>query len=316
MQSSIHGAELQGNALIFHLIEHLKKKPPLGDITLVPCANPVGMDRKTGEYTDGRFDTITGENWNRAYWNASLEGVTGNFTVAEIKARVLSIIRKKLKTKLHFPEKLALTLQSMAMEADVVLDLHNANVSEPYLYSVDSALKDALYLGFRHIISIPPVFGGALDEAISAPWAKFQKQFKLKDEELPQGFTLELGGHELLSFEDGKKQCDGVVEFLKHHGVLSGKAKKPKAALVGDLKDYETLYAEMGGLYDFKSGTGKIVRKGAILAERLLFGKTGGVKTPVIASQDFLPILRYSSASVNEGDELYKGFTKWRTVSL
>jgi predicted deacylase len=314
LQSSIHGAELQGNAVIFHLIEYLKKNAPLGDVTLVPLANPVGMDRKTGEYTDGRFDTVTGENWNRAYWNAALDEIKEKLSISQIKERILKVIRKKLNSPLRFAEKLALTLQEMAMQADCVLDLHNANESLPYLYSVESALPDALYLGFPHIISMPPVFGGALDETIFAPWAKFQKQFALKDSEIPQGYTLELGSHERVSFADGKNQTDGILEYLKHQGVITGRAKKPEAAIVADIQDYKTIYAGAGGLYDFKIGTGSVIKKGAVIAEKLSFLAKGGVKTPVLAPYDFLPTLRYSSGAVNEGDELFKGFVKWRTL--
>ncbi|MCJ8347040.1 succinylglutamate desuccinylase/aspartoacylase family protein, partial [bacterium] len=39
IQSSLHGAELQGNALIYHLIQYLKTHDFCGSITLNPMAN-------------------------------------------------------------------------------------------------------------------------------------------------------------------------------------------------------------------------------------------------------------------------------------
>jgi len=67
IQANMHGAEVQGNAVIFQLLELLKNTEINGDITLVPYANPVGCNHKNGEYTLGRFDPITGVNWNRMY---------------------------------------------------------------------------------------------------------------------------------------------------------------------------------------------------------------------------------------------------------
>ena len=318
LQSSIHGAEHQGNPVIHHLIEFFKKNPPLGDVTLVPICNPVGMDHKSGEYTDGRYETATGDNWNRAYLDVAtpLEDLKGNYTVPELKSEMLKAIRKKLKSGVSFPQKLALTLQEMAMQADVVLDLHNANVSLPYVYSADMCLKDAVYLGFKHILSMPTTFGGALDEAICAPWAKLQKRHGLKDEALPQGYTVELGGQERISLEAGKNECANVIEFFKHHGIVSGRAKTPAPAMVCDLADYKTIYAPRGGLYDYKIETGSVIKKGTLMAECLNFGPSGGVVTEIRAEIDCMPTLHYSSSSVSEGDELFKIFSKWRSISI
>ena len=69
IQANMHGAEVQGNAVIFQLLEILKNSQVDGDITLVPYANPVGCNHKNGEYTLGRFDPITGVNWNRMYYS-------------------------------------------------------------------------------------------------------------------------------------------------------------------------------------------------------------------------------------------------------
>ena len=67
IQANVHGAEVQGNAVILQLLQYFKAHPPLGDVTLVPLANPLGINQKSGEFTLGRFDPITGINWNRAY---------------------------------------------------------------------------------------------------------------------------------------------------------------------------------------------------------------------------------------------------------
>ena len=55
IQANMHGAEVQGNAVIYQLLELLRSNELMtdikGDITLVPYANPVGCNHKNGEYT-------------------------------------------------------------------------------------------------------------------------------------------------------------------------------------------------------------------------------------------------------------------------
>ena len=328
LQASVHGAEIQGNAVIFYLIEYFKKNPPRGSVTLVPCANPVGMDRKTGEATSGRFDPTTGDNWNRAYFMPVIqkeedredpaqlcaETLPSGISRADLKKRMTRAIREKKENSFRFSEMLALTLQEMASHADLVLDLHTANSSQPYLYSSESTLNDALYFGLPTIISIPSKFGGAMDEAIFTPWTLLHHKYEWPAHSIPQAYTLELGNEEALSFFAGEKQAKGIIEFLKHHGVVSGKARKPSSAVVGMLKNYKTVYAKRGGLYEFIVPFGKPVQKGKVLAYCLHFNATGGVREPVISESKFYPLLHHTSGAVNEGDELTKGFVEWSTL--
>jgi len=50
IQANMHGAEVQGNAVIFQLLELLKNCDIQSNITLVPNANPVACNHKNGEY--------------------------------------------------------------------------------------------------------------------------------------------------------------------------------------------------------------------------------------------------------------------------
>ena len=62
IQSSIHGAEVQGNG--GYLPSHSAPEEHIcGEIILVPnCCNPIGTNIKAGEYTLGRFDPVNGTN--------------------------------------------------------------------------------------------------------------------------------------------------------------------------------------------------------------------------------------------------------------
>ena len=48
IQANMHGAEVQGNAVIFQLLERLKNVEFKGEITLVPYANPVACNHTNG----------------------------------------------------------------------------------------------------------------------------------------------------------------------------------------------------------------------------------------------------------------------------
>ena len=112
IQANMHGAEVQGNAVIFQLLELLKYCEIEANITLVPYANPIGCNHKNGEYTLGRFDPITGENWNRMYHFD--EAIISPFVEGHIDAseaeiqtdfeQLLPTIQTKVVEKLvHFP---------------------------------------------------------------------------------------------------------------------------------------------------------------------------------------------------------------------
>ena len=69
IQASMHGAEHQGNALIYHILDYAESHDIQGSLRIIPQANPLAINTKTGNYTQGRFNPNTGHNWNRLYSN-------------------------------------------------------------------------------------------------------------------------------------------------------------------------------------------------------------------------------------------------------
>ena len=67
LQSGVHGAELQGHLVIQELIKQLPDLLHKGSVTCIPCANPIGLNHKIGEFTAGRYHPVSRENWNRNY---------------------------------------------------------------------------------------------------------------------------------------------------------------------------------------------------------------------------------------------------------
>lgn len=335
IQSSIHGAEVQGNVVIYHLLQQLRRYEICGEIILVPNCNPVGTNIKAGEYTMGRFDPVNGTNWNRGYYfdadkvHEFALSVTPEESVEVIKNRFKAFLRDAIEAKLASPwglglaQQLNLKLQRLAVDADFVLDLHNGPVSTRHLYVPEYAKEAALSFNFPHCIFIPNVFAGALDEATFCPWWTLQEllseKFNRKVNFNVEAFTLEMGSQEVIDFKEGEVDAQSILAYLNQRGVLVDCRVKPKAMrrLGVKLSDYKTLFTQWGGMVEYCARPGDEVKKGDVLARILNIDELdndSGTFT-LTAPCDLIPILHFPSASVLSGTQLYKVFTKYFTLS-
>jgi uncharacterized protein len=324
IQSSIHGSEVQGNGVIHFLSEEFSLRPPLGDVYLVPFANPQAMDRKAGEFTDGRFDPTTGDNWNRGYWRAvirspqeredidQVEVISGE-SEESFRRRVAQAFKARSRRELPFFRKLCLQLQTLAWSCHHVLDFHNANESIEYIYCLDRDLESSKAFGVAAAILIPPKFGGALDEAIQEPWTIWADAGGVG--ERAKAFTLEWGSQEILSLDRARDQARRTMNYLKRVGVVEGKGKASLGSMIcADLADYRLIPAPVGGLYDFDDILGQPMKRQERIA-RVLVGTKGGTELrEVRTSRPLFPLLHYSSSVLHEGDEMLKGFVKWKIL--
>jgi predicted deacylase len=331
IQSSIHGAEVQGNVVIYHLLQALQSTPIKGEIILVPNCNPVGTNIKAGEYTLGRFDPVNGTNWNRGYFYdeskvfSFADTLQSDMKEQEIKSAFRQLWANAIEEKLRQPwglglaQQLNLSLQRMAVKADIVLDLHNGPVSTRHVYIPEYAKEAAYQFSIPHCIFIPNVFAGALDEACFSPWWTLQdllkKKFTREIDFGVQAFTLEMGSQEVIDFDEGKKDARGILGFLACKGVLDNRQYTPdKMVRVGvSLSNYKTLYTDFGGMVEYCVKPGQRVTKGEVMAKVLNIDDLDSTNAiyEVLAPCDLIPILHFPSASVLSGTQLYKCFTQY-----
>jgi hypothetical protein len=334
IQSSIHGAEVQGNVVIFHLLQALQNTPIKGEIVLVPNCNPVGTNIKAGEYTMGRFDPVNGTNWNRGYFYdvAKVHSFAQTLDVAaneqDIKREFRALWAGAIEQKLSQPwglglaQQLNLTLQKMAVKADIVLDLHNGPVSTRHIYIPEYAKQAAYQFSIPHCIFIPNVFAGALDEACFSPWWTLQDLLKEGfDRDIDfgvQAFTLEMGSQEVIDFNEGAKDARGILGYLACKGVLSEAQFKPDTMtrLGVTLDNYKTMFTDFGGMVEYCVKPGQKVARGEVMARVLNIDDLDSINAikEVIAPCDLIPILHFPSASVLSGTQLYKCFTKYEEL--
>lgn len=348
IQANMHGAEVQGNAVIFQLLELLKYCDIQANITLVPYANPIGCNHKNGEYTLGRFDPITGVNWNRMYHFD--EGIISPFVEQhidasedEIRSDFEQLLLDQIENKLDHNiwglttgQRIAYQLQRMAHQADLVLDLHTGPISSKHLYCAEYAKASANYFDIPHTIFIPNDFDGAMDEATFCPWWSLQQAFEDKGRNFTMGegafakesFTVELGSQEQIDLAVAEEDAMSILSYLQHKGVISGNNKPevlPTNFLPQEmtryacyLKDYKALYSPMGGMVDYLAEFGKPLAAGEPLARILRMDNYSSESTDngeslhnICLESEVLPILHFASASVNQGTELYKVFINY-----
>ncbi len=330
IQANMHGAEVQGNAVIFQLLELLKELDFQGEITLVPYANPVACNHKNGEYTLGRFDPITGVNWNRMYHFD--DGFIPEFVQqysdshkleieTAFKQKLQQIMIDKLEHNqygLTTGQRIAYQLQKMAHQADIVLDLHTGPISSKHLYCPEYAQQSASYFNIEHTILIPNVFDGAMDEATFCPWWTLQNEFAKQGRNIhfnKESFTVELGSQEQIDLAVAKQDATSILTYLAAKQVLINSNFVPEnmTRYACYLKDYKAFYSPMGGMVDYLAEFGKPLAAGEPLVKILRMDNYGDGDAIHYLSldHDVLPILHFASASVNQGTELYKVFTNF-----
>ncbi|MEI5639881.1 MULTISPECIES: succinylglutamate desuccinylase/aspartoacylase family protein [unclassified Pseudoalteromonas] len=333
IQANMHGAEVQGNAVIYQLLERLKHLPLQADITLVPYANPIGCNQKSGEFTLGRFDPITGTNWNRMYVDHSAIATEfaaqhPDLAVADIKqqfrAQLIARNQQQLDAaanRVNTGKRIALNLQQLAHEADIVLDLHTGPISAKHLYCPEYAKHSARYFNIPHVLLIPSDFDGAMDEASFCPWWQLQQAYAEIGREIPvmtEAFTVELGSQEKIDLDEALNDANSILSYLSYKEAFTESLYQPQemtryACL---LENYRAFYAPMGGMVEYSVKPGEQVQAGQTIAKILRMERylSEAPLNHISLDEDAIAILHFASASVNQGTELYKFFTKVETL--
>lgn len=326
IQANVHGAEVQGNAVIYQLMKLLESCTVLGEITLVPLANPLAINQKSGEFTLGRFDPITGANWNREYlshaidlaqWYKAHAKLSDSELVQAYRSTLVEACQQRLVNDwgVTTGHRLAVNLQAMAHSADIVLDLHTGPKSCKHLYCPEYDIGAAQYFTIPYTLIIPNSFGGAMDEAAFCPWWQLSEYAQSQGRDLPiavSAFTLELASQERICLEDALIDAKGILAYLSHRGVIAETFAPAKMARFGCyLKDYKKYHAPTAGLVEYVAPVGDFLAAGETLVNLLrldLYG-TKEELTALSLPLDCVPILHFASASVHQGTELYKVMT-------
>ena len=303
IQASLHADEVPGMLVAHHLRQRLDALQAQGrvrgEVVLVPAANPVGLGQWLLRGFQGRFDLASGENFNRHYADLTdtvaqaVAGRLGQDTAANVVA-----VRAALRSAaLALPanntlESLRKTLFTLAVDADIVLDLHCDGEALLHLYTTPGCWPQAALLarciGARAALLADRSGGDPFDEACSMPWPQLEQRLGVPLPQACMAVTIELRGEADVQHALAAQDADGILHFLALRGVLDLPVPEapPLRCQPTPLAGSIPLTAPAGGMVVFAQVPGAQVRAGDLLAE-LIDPLTGRV-TPVTAPVDGL----------------------------
>jgi len=302
IQAALHADEVPGMLVAQFLRTELAALEAAGkirgEIILVPAANPIGLGQAIIGAPFGRFDLTTGTNFNRAYKHVANElklslagklGPDAGANVAVVRAHALeSVASWRPDTDADALKK---TLLGMAIDADIVLDLHCDNEAVLHVYAgtplADAVGPLAAYMGAHALLLALEAGGEPFDEACSRLWwdlaAHFGPDFPIPAACLST--TVELRGEMDVSYEYAKQDARGLLNFLAHAGVLDMEHDSLPAALCAPtpLEGVEPIAAPHAGVLVFLKNLGDKVQAGDAIADLIdpVSGKTTTLKSSV-----------------------------------
>jgi predicted deacylase len=334
VQAALHADEIPGMIAAHHLREHLLRLEGegriVGEIVLVPSANPIGLAQKLLGQPVGRFDLANGVNFNRGYPNVVAAvtsrvetGLTADagHNIGLIRAALVSEIAA---WKTHNPsDVLKRTLLGLAIDADYVLDLHCDAEAVVHLYthtlSADALAPLSSYLGAQAVLVAEVSGDDPFDEACSRPWAELAARFP--DRPIPMAChaaTLEFRGEADVTDAWGRKDAMALAAFMMACGVIAGDAPPVPAALcqATPLAGSEPVIAPVSGMVLFRKDVGERVDAGEVVAD--IIDPLTGVSTPATAATSGVMFARILLRFASEGQRIAKvaGATATRTGNL
>ncbi len=304
VQAGIHADELPANLVAHHLAGLLEAADRggamLGEVVLVPLANPIGFSHVVLNDHQGRHHAQSGQNFNRGWPNvadAVADAVRQRLgTDAEAN---LALVREAVEQQLgkvvpgNEAESLRLLLMRLAADADIVLDLHTDAEAELHLY-VDpahwpGAADLAGLLGASVVMLCRGSGNDPFEETVCRPyWLTGESAAKVPVE-LPLSVVVELRGEGDVSDELARRDADALMRFLARRGIVAGAPVSPPAfsGIVAPFEATEIVKAPAGGIVVFKKELGDRVVAGDVLAEIVdPVGDGAAARTAVRASTD------------------------------
>ena len=335
IQASLHADEVPATLVAHFLRQELDRLDAegkiRGEVILVPAANPIGLSQTIHGTPFGRYDLSTGVNFNRAYKHVaedlkhSLEGKLGQDAEANV-----ALIREHARRSLEewAPTTagglLKKTLLSMAIDADIMLDLHCDNESVLHMYAGEplaEAVQPLAALMDAHVLLLARESGGEpFDEACSRLWWDLAEHFGPQVAIPPAcvAVTVELRGENDVRYELAQPDARALLHYLARAGVLDIPVEALPAARCKPtpLDAVEPLAAPHSGVLVFLKKLGDRVEAGETVAE--IVNPVTGKTTPVAPTRPGIFFASTAHRHLLRGMHVCKiaGETGYRTGNL
>jgi predicted deacylase len=286
VQAALHADELPGMLVAWYLKQRLSELEKagllLGEIVVVPVANPIGLAQVLMDTPLGRYEFESGQNFNR--WFVDLGQQVGDAIETQLNAdpqHNLQLIRSTLRSALNAQtastqlQSLRLTLQRLACDADMVLDLHCDFESVEHLYTTPEAWQQvellSRYLGAQASMLATDSGGQSFDECFTLVWWQLQQRFGDRFA-IPMGsfsVTVELRGQADVNHALASRDCQALINYLIYFGAIAGDVTPAPELLypATPLAAVEPVTTPTGGLLVFCAQPGEYVEAGQLIAE-------------------------------------------------
>ncbi|MDO9146674.1 MAG: M14 family metallopeptidase [Hydrogenophaga sp.] len=290
LQASLHAEELPGMLVAHYLRTHLEAADRegrlVGQVVLVPAANPIGLAQRLNHKAMGRFDLDTAQNFNRHYPDLALA------VLEDVKSRLCADAQTNVTTvrqsvgrwlnawqPLTELDSLRRQLLLLSHDADVAIDLHCDWEAALHLYSEEACWPPleplARWLGCEAVLLARESGGGPFDERLSGLWWQLAQHLSAAGvpAPLPQGCastTVELRGESDVSHEHASQDAAALMAYLEHLGVVrvtTPKDPPPLPCTPTPLAGSQTLRSPVPGVLVFLVQPGQTLAVGDVVAE-------------------------------------------------
>ena len=325
VQAALHADEIPGLLVAQHLLHGLEQAQGrvIGEVVVVPVANPIGLSQHLNGRLLGRFDWESTGNFNRGFPDlaaGALERLRGQLS-ADPTANV-TLIRETLRAVLveqqatRETEALKRALLGLAIDADFVFDLHCDGEALLHLYASrwqsDEARALGTELGAAAILLEDEPGGNPFDEACAGPWWKLRATLA---EEGPVPLacfatTVELRGQADVSDECAAADAAALLRFLQRRGVIAGEPgplPEPRCEPT-PLDGVDVLTAPTAGVLVYRKRLGERVNAGEVVAELVdpLGEPVGAARTPIRSAASGLLFARMTERLARPGQKFCK----------
>jgi predicted deacylase len=339
IQASLHAEELPGMLVAHHLRALLEAADAaghmLGEVVLVPVANPIGLAQRLDHKAMGRFELASAENFNRHYPDlATAVWPAVQHTLGANPQTNVSTVRRAMAAHLQawVPDtelqSLRRALLLLAHDADVVLDLHCDCESVMHFYTEEACWPQlepmARFLQSQAILLAKNSGSGPFDECLSGAWWRLADRLAAESNPapLPQGCcssTVELRGETDVDHSLASADAQAIYAGLQHARVVTctqAPQVPPPLCRATPLAGSETVRSPVPGVVVFAAQVGQSLQAGDLVAE--VIDPIANQTQRILAGVSGIFYARIRERYVMAGAELGKiaGSTAFKTGEL
>ena len=327
VQAALHADEIPGLLVAQHLLLGLDRADVegrlIGEVVVVPVANPIGLSQHLNGRLLGRFDAESTGNFNRGFPDltpATLERLRGRLdadpamNVMRIRETLRAVLAEQ--RALREAEALKLALLGLAIDADCVFDLHCDGEALLHLYASRWQTAEArdlgAELGAATLLLEEEPGGNPFDEACAGPWWKLRAALAAEGPVPLACFatTVELRGQADVNDADAATDAAALLRFLQRRGVIAGEpGPLPESRCEPTpLEGVDVLTAPAAGVLVYHKPLGAWVNTGELVAEVVdpLGEPPGAARTPIRSGTTGLLFARATERLARPGQKFCK----------